>query len=77
MGITLSAMSASQLRSWRKRHRHSLNSGAEALGLSRRHFAKMLAGEQPIDLRIELLCWWNDRYPQHFAPPEVPQRVGK
>lgn len=67
MAIVQSATSAAELRSWRKRHRHSLNSGAWALGLTRSHFAKMLAGTTPIDVRIELLMWWNDRYPKLYA----------
>jgi predicted transcriptional regulator len=52
----LSNMSARELQRWRKRYDHSLDSGAEALGVSTRMFAHYLAGTKNIPLTIAILC---------------------
>jgi predicted transcriptional regulator len=56
-----SSMSATQLEAWRQRHGHSLTSGAEALGVSRRTFADYLAGSYSIPQTVALLCAALDR----------------
>lgn len=54
-------MTATELQSWQSRHGHTLDTGAEALGLSRRMFAYYLSGEKPITQTVALLCAALDR----------------
>lgn len=54
-------MTPKTLQAWRERHRHSLKTGAEALGVSRATFAAWLAKERPIPPTVAMLCSAIDR----------------
>ena len=49
-------MTPADLRAWQARMGYTYETAAEALGISRSGFAKLLAGEHPIDKRTALAC---------------------
>lgn len=55
-----STMTAKQLKAWRKRYAHTLDSGAEALGVTKMSFCRYLNGSQAIPMPVALLCWHID-----------------
>lgn len=61
-----SRMTPHQLQLWRKRHQHTLASGAEALGISLAQFKFYLSGATPISLTIAICC---DLYDQLHKKP--------
>lgn len=56
-----SKMSPRQLQRWRKRHDHSLATGAEALGISQAMFKFYLSGTSPIPLTVAICCKLYDQ----------------
>lgn len=65
-------MTAAQLQEWRGRREHSLATGAQALGVSRKMFARYLSGESAIPRTVALLCSELDllakRPPRRLTP---------
>lgn len=49
-------MTDKQFRAWRKRHKLTFTTAAQALGYSRRMIAYFNSGGEPIPLTIELAC---------------------
>lgn len=49
-------MKPSDLRAWQTHMGYTYETAAEALGISRSGFAKLLAGAHPIDKRTALAC---------------------
>ena len=49
-------MKPSDLRAWQAHMGYTYETAAEALGISRSGFAKLLAGVHPIDKRTALAC---------------------
>ena len=49
-------MTPADLRAWQAQMGYTYETAAEALGMSRSGFAKLLAGANPIDRRTELAC---------------------
>lgn len=49
-------MTPADLRAWQARMGYTYDTAAEALGISRSGFAKLLAGAHPIDKRTALAC---------------------
>ena len=49
-------MTPSDLRAWQAHLGYTYETAAEALGMSRSGFAKLLAGAHPIDKRTALAC---------------------
>ena len=49
-------MQPAALRAWQARMGYTYETAAEALGMSRSGFAKLLAGDHPIDKRTALAC---------------------
>lgn len=49
-------MTSDDLRAWQNQMGYTYETAAEALGLSRSGFAKLLAGDHPIDKRTALAC---------------------
>lgn len=49
-------MTPADLRAWQAHMGYTYETAAEALGISRSGFAKMLSGESPIDKRTALAC---------------------
>lgn len=49
-------MTPSDLRAWQQAMGYTYEAAAEALGISRSGFAKLLAGDHPIDKRTALAC---------------------
>ena len=49
-------MTPSDLRAWQAHLGYTYETAAEALGMSRSGFAKLLAGDHPIDRRTALAC---------------------
>lgn len=49
-------MTPADLRAWQQAMGYSLTTGAEALGINRATFARLLASEAPIDRRTALAC---------------------
>lgn len=49
-------MTPTDLRAWQAHMGLSLTTGADALGIDRRNFARLLSGEAGIDRRTELAC---------------------
>ena len=49
-------MTPSDLRAWQAQMGYTYEKAAEALGISRSGFAKLLAGEHAIDKRTALAC---------------------
>lgn len=49
-------MTPSDLRDWQAHLGYTYETAAEALGMSRSGFAKLLAGDHPIDKRTALAC---------------------
>jgi transcriptional regulator with XRE-family HTH domain len=49
-------MTPNDLRAWQARMGFTYETAAEALGISRSGFAKLLAGDHPIDKRTALAC---------------------
>ena len=61
-------MTHTDLRAWKAHMGYTHETAAEALGISRSGFAKLLAGDHPIDKRTALACaaiaaglveWWQ------------------
>ena len=61
-------MTPADLRVWKAHMGYTHETAAEALGISRSGFAKLLAGDHPIDKRTALACaaiaaglveWWQ------------------
>ena len=57
----LSSMTAEELQHWRERTAHSLTTGAEALGISRNTFARLLRPGSKIPKTVALLVRALDR----------------
>lgn len=49
-------MTSADLRAWQAHMGYTYETAAEALGMSRSGFAKLLAGDHPIDKRTALAC---------------------
>ena len=49
-------MTPDDLRAWQARMGYTYETAAAALGISRSGFAKLLAGDHPIDKRTALAC---------------------
>ena len=49
-------MTTDDLRAWQASMGYTYETAAEALGMSRSGFAKLLAGDHPIDKRTALAC---------------------
>lgn len=49
-------MTPADLRAWQAQMGYTYEIAAEALGISRSGFAKLLAGDHPIDRRTALAC---------------------
>ena len=49
-------MTPADLRAWQAHMGYTYETAAEALGMSRSGFAKLLAGDHPIDKRTALAC---------------------
>ena len=49
-------MTPSDLRAWQAHMGYTYEAAAQALGISRSGFAKLLAGDHPIDRRTALAC---------------------
>ena len=49
-------MTPADLRAWKAHMGYTHETAAEALGISRSGFAKLLAGDHPIDKRTALAC---------------------
>ena len=49
-------MTPADLRAWQAQMSYTYETAAEALGISRSGFAKLLAGAHPIDKRTALAC---------------------
>ena len=49
-------MTPADLRAWKANMGYTHETAAEALGISRSGFAKLLAGDHPIDRRTALAC---------------------
>lgn len=69
------AMSPVDLRAWQAHMGYTYETAAEALGISRSGFAKLLAGDHPIDKRTALACAalaaGLDAWPSSRARPAV------
>ena len=50
------AMQPAALRAWQAHMGYTYEAAAQALGISRSGFAKLLAGDHPIDKRTALAC---------------------
>lgn len=69
-------MTPSDLRAWRAHMGYTYETAAEALGMSRSGFAKLLAGDHPIDKRTALACTaiavGLDAWPRPEQPDQYP-----
>ena len=70
-------MTSDELRAWQARMGYTYETAAEALGISRSGFAKLLAGEHPIDKRTALACNALAVGMKEWVPaaPQPPSRV--
>ena len=61
-------MTPADLRAWKAHMGYTHETAAEALGISRSGFAKLLAGDHPIDKRTALACAalakWIEAWPK-------------
>lgn len=60
-------MTPEDLRDWLKRYGHSLTTGSDVLGISRRALQQYLAGNERIPLPVARLMWALDRIAAHEA----------
>ena len=63
-------MTPSDLRAWQAHMGYTYETAAEALGLSRSGFAKLLAGDHPIDKRTALACNALAHKIGEWSPPQ-------
>lgn len=63
-------MTPAELRAWQAHMGYTYETAAEALGMSRSGFAKLLAGDHPIDKRTALACAaieaWLEAWPSQI-----------
>ena len=63
-------MTPDDLRAWQAHMGYTYDTAAEALGLSRSGFAKLLAGDHPIDKRTALACNALAHKIGEWSPPQ-------
>ena len=67
-------MTPSELRAWQTHMGYTYETAAEALGMSRSGFAKLLAGDHQIDRRTALACAALAAGMDAWARPELPDQ---
>ena len=67
-------MTPADLRAWQTQMGYTYETAAEALGISRSGFAKLLAGDHPIDKRTALACAALAAGMDAWARPELPDQ---
>ena len=67
-------MAPADLRAWQARMGYTYETAAEALGISRSGFAKLLAGDHPIDKRTALACAALAAGMDTWTRPELPDQ---